>query len=235
MPTTHLTTLCPRLRRQMACGGKVPAPLSVRAAGREPLPATSRPLKRERAPPHGPRFVNTRFRGFCVYPTLVFRRHSRTKRPALLEPANRRPNPLGHRLTVFPIPRARPRWGCAGVVCQANWQKAGGGSPPERRPNRATFLREPCAGSREGAGEASVAVRTGRLLSTETTFVRGAEAFTSAEGNIAGIALVRCRRTPRCQRTHARPDAFCRDPGRSSNCPASRKRGRVGNGESPSL
>ena len=39
---------------------------------------------------------------------------------------------------------------------QANWQKVGGASPPERRSNRTTFLREPCVGSREGAGEASV-------------------------------------------------------------------------------
>ena len=45
------------------------------------------------------------------------------------------------------------RWG---LVRQANWQKVGGASPPERRSNRTTFLREPCVGSREGAGEASV-------------------------------------------------------------------------------
>ena len=47
---------------------------------------------------------------------------------------------------------------CTVLVCQANWQKVGGGSPPIRRPDGATFLREPCAGSRERAGEASVAV-----------------------------------------------------------------------------
>ena len=61
------------------------------------------------------------------------------------------------------------------------------------------------------------------LLSTEKAMVRGAEAFRSVEGNIAGIVLVRCRRTPRCQRTHARSHAFCWDPGRSSNCPGCRK------------
>ena len=44
--------------------------------------------------------------------------------------------------------------------------------------------------------------------------VRGAEAFARAEGNIAGVAMVRCWRAPWCQRTHARPHAFCRDPGR---------------------
>ena len=86
-------------------------------------------------------------------------------------------------------------------------------------------------------GQAKRRQRYGRagLWSTENTVVRGAEAFSHAEGNIAGIALVRCLRTPWCLRTHARPHASCRDPGRSSNCPASRKRGRVGNGDSQSL
>ena len=52
-------------------------------------------------------------------------------------------------------------WACPDLVRQANWQKVGGESPPKRRSNQSTFLREPCAGSREGAGEASVAVRMG--------------------------------------------------------------------------
>ena len=52
--------------------------------------------------------------------------------------------------------------------------------------------------------------------------IRGAEAFRSDEGNIEDIELVRCQRAPRCQGTHARLYAFCRDPGRSSNCPGSR-------------
>ncbi len=52
----------------------------------------------------------------------------------------------------------------AGLVRQANWQKVGGASPPERRSNRTTFLREPCVGSREGAGEASVAAWMGRAI-----------------------------------------------------------------------
>ena len=46
-------------------------------------------------------------------------------------------------------------------VCQANWQKTGGESPLERRSNQTAFLREPCVGSREGAGEASAAARMG--------------------------------------------------------------------------
>ena len=52
----------------------------------------------------------------------------------------------------------------ADLVRQANWQKVGGASPPERRSNRTTFLREPCVGSREGAGEASVAAWMGRAI-----------------------------------------------------------------------
>ena len=50
------------------------------------------------------------------------------------------------------------------LVRQSNWQKVGGASPPERRSNRTTFLREPCVGSREGAGEASVAAWMGRAI-----------------------------------------------------------------------
>ena len=60
-----------------------------------------------------------------------------------------------------------PSWrelGRMGLVRQANWQKVGGASPPERRSNRTTFLREPCVGSREGAGEASVAAWMGRAI-----------------------------------------------------------------------
>ena len=51
------------------------------------------------------------------------------------------------------------------MVRQANWRKVGGGSPPERRRNRSTFLREPCVGVRERTGEASVAISLPRLLS----------------------------------------------------------------------
>ena len=98
-------------------------------------------------------------------------------------------------------------------VRQANWRKAGGESPPERRSNQPRFLREPCVGPREGSGEASVAVHVGGLLSTEKVLVRGAEAFGLVEGNIAGLVMVRGRRAPRCQRTHARMKAFRRDLG----------------------
>ena len=50
-------------------------------------------------------------------------------------------------------------------------------------------------------------------MSIERTMVRSAEAFRSAEGNTGGLVMVRGRRAPRCQRTHARMKAFRRDLG----------------------
>jgi len=66
---------------------------------------------------------------------------------------------------------------CTVLVCQANWQKVGGGSPPIRRPDGATFLREPCAGPRERAGEASVAVRMGRAIEQRNHIRSGCHCF----------------------------------------------------------
>ena len=69
-------------------------------------------------------------------------------------------------------------WGeCADLVRQANWQKVGGASPPKRRSNQATFLREPCVGPREGAGEASVAVRMGRAIEHRKRIDPGCRGF----------------------------------------------------------
>ena len=56
-----------------------------------------------------------------------------------------------------PSIREAPKSGAPGELAEGR-----GVSPLERRSNRTTFLREPCVGSREGAGEASVAVRMGR-------------------------------------------------------------------------
>ena len=73
---------------------------------------------------------------------------------------------VGHRRTA-PFLQRQPGLGAVArldLVRQANWQKVGGASPPERRSNRTTFLREPCVGSREGAGEASVAAWMGRAI-----------------------------------------------------------------------
>ena len=68
-------------------------------------------------------------------------------------------------------PRSLPKVGAVCVNAHVRiWcarrtgKKAGGASPLERRSNQTTFAREPCVGSREGAGEASVAVRMGRAI-----------------------------------------------------------------------
>ena len=68
---------------------------------------------------------------------------------------------------------------CADLVCRANWHKSGVGSPPVRRPDRATLLREPCAGPRERAGEASVAVRMGRAIEQRNHIRSGCHCFQS--------------------------------------------------------
>ena len=68
-------------------------------------------------------------------------------------------------------------------------------------------------GAREGVGEASVAVRMGRLLSIESSLVGSAEAVVAVEGNTGWTAKVRVSRAPRCQRTHARTYIWCWDLG----------------------
>ena len=57
-------------------------------------------------------------------------------------------------------PRLRLRYMCARLT----GRKAEGGSPLDRRHSQATILREPCAATREGRGEASVAVRVGSAI-----------------------------------------------------------------------
>ena len=61
---------------------------------------------------------------------------------------------------------------------------------------------EPCAGIREGVGEASVGDRIGQPLSRESLSFRGADAVRGAEGNTAGRVIA-----------SARPLGAVRDPG----------------------
>ena len=68
-------------------------------------------------------------------------------------------------------------------------------------------------GTREGVGEASVAVRMGRLLSIESSMIGSAEAVVAVEGNTGWTATVRDGRAPRCQRTQARTQILFRDLG----------------------
>ena len=77
-----------------------------------------------------------------------------------------------------------------GLVRQANWQKVGGASPLERRSNRTTFLREPCVGSREGAGEASVAAWMGRAIEHRKSDGPGDEDDAVAQAAEAGMTCL---------------------------------------------
>ena len=64
--------------------------------------------------------------------------------------------------------------------------------------------------------------------------VRGAEAFRSVEGNIAGIVLVRCRRAPRCQTvSRARREAARRKRRMGEHQERTPRRDRAGAGQRP--
>ena len=110
-----------------------------------------------------------------------------------------------------------------GLVRQANWQKVGVQVPRNEGVTKPRFSASRALAPARGQAKRRQRYGWAGLLSTVKAMVRGAEAFRSVEGNIAGIVLVRCRRAPRCQRTHARSHAFCWDPGRSSNCPCCRR------------
>ena len=60
---------------------------------------------------------------------------------------------------------------------------------------------EPCAGTREGAGEASAGERIGQPLSREIRNVSGADAFDNVEGNTGGCASTSNRTARRGRRT----------------------------------
>jgi hypothetical protein len=49
--------------------------------------------------------------------------------------------------------------------------------------------REPCVGAREGAGEASVAVRAGRAIEPRNHGNQGADVVSMTEGHIVGSAI----------------------------------------------
>jgi hypothetical protein len=75
---------------------------------------------------------------------------------------------------------------------------------------------EPCAGTREGVGEASVGVRVGQPSSRDRKFIPGADAVHLAEGNTKERASASAPTTRRGRRTwHARM-LFAREPGELS-------------------
>ena len=78
---------------------------------------------------------------------------------------------------------------------------------------------EPCAGTREGVGEASAGERVGQPLSREINLVPGADAVCWAEGDAGGRAIASVRADPARSKTLACMDALCTETGRSPDRP----------------
>ena len=72
---------------------------------------------------------------------------------------------------------------------------------------------EPCAGIREGAGEASAGDRIGRPLSREIGLFLGADAVLLAEGNTDGCAIASTRTARRGLRPRHVRTLLVREPG----------------------
>jgi hypothetical protein len=72
---------------------------------------------------------------------------------------------------------------------------------------------EPCGGTREGVGEASVGERTGQPLSCERKVILGADAVVQAEGNTAARVIASASSTQRSRRTWHVRTLFAREPG----------------------
>ncbi len=75
---------------------------------------------------------------------------------------------------------------------------------------------KPCAGAREGVGEASVGEHVGQPLSREINLVLGADAVCWAEGHARGRAIASARLDPARSKTLACMDALCLETGRSA-------------------
>jgi hypothetical protein len=72
---------------------------------------------------------------------------------------------------------------------------------------------EPCAGVREGIGEASVGERIGQPLSREIGLILGADAVLLAEGNMNGCAIASVRSARRGRRPWHVRTLLVREPG----------------------
>ena len=75
---------------------------------------------------------------------------------------------------------------------------------------------EPCAGIREGVGEASAGERVGQPLSREINLVPGADAVCWAEGHAGGRAKRERSSDPARSENLACMDALCTETGRSA-------------------
>ena len=122
-----------------------------------------------------------------------------------------------------------------GLVCQANWRKVGGESPPERRSNQTTFLREPCAGSREGAGEASVAVRVGRAIEHRKRDDPGCRGFQNGRRQHRRHRFGEMPASPAVSENPCTSARLLSGPWEVFKLPRLSCRGRIGNGECRSL
>ena len=78
---------------------------------------------------------------------------------------------------------------------------------------------EPCAGTREGVGEASAGERVGQPLCREINLVPGADAVCWAEGHAGGRAIASVRADPARSKPLACMDALCTETGRSAAHP----------------
>jgi hypothetical protein len=72
---------------------------------------------------------------------------------------------------------------------------------------------EPCAGIREGVGEASVGDRIGQPLSREIDVISGAHAVLLVEGNTAGRVIASARTARRGRRPWHVRTLLVREPG----------------------
>ena len=72
---------------------------------------------------------------------------------------------------------------------------------------------EPCAGIREGVGEASAGERIGQPLSRENKIVLGADVLINAEGNTDGGIIASARPARRGRRPWHVWKLFAREPG----------------------
>ena len=72
---------------------------------------------------------------------------------------------------------------------------------------------EPCAGIREGVGEASAGDRAGQPLSRVSDYLRGADAVTLVEGNMDGHAIASVHLTLRGLRPWHVRKLLVREPG----------------------
>jgi hypothetical protein len=72
---------------------------------------------------------------------------------------------------------------------------------------------EPCAGIREGVGEASAGERIGQPLSCENKIVPGADVLINAEGNTDGGIIASARPTRRGRRPWHVWKLIAREPG----------------------